>query len=52
MNALSLTAYNQSADLLAFKFTPIERLSIQTGIEKMRLTAANSSKLLPIPAAV
>jgi predicted porin len=47
-NSISLTAYNQSADVLAFKFTPIQGLTLQTGIEKMKLSAANSSNLASI----
>lgn len=46
-NAIALTAYNQTANLLAVKLRPEPDLAIQAGVEKIKLSASNSA-LSPI----
>ena len=42
-NMIALTAYDQNAFLLAFKYKATDALKVQAGFEKMKLSAANSN---------
>lgn len=42
-NMIALTAYDQNAFLLAFKYKATENLKVQAGLEKMKLSSANSN---------